>query len=733
MNLRALGSSDWKVRQRAVEGLVSSDKLEDEQLVSELIQVVATSEQDLGRFNSALQALAHFAPDVVVPRLHVLVGHPSTEVRVACGVLLTQLNSGLGAPAVLRLLGDPEPNVVWQALEAVGETRLRQATPRVLELALDGEYALAFAAIGVLGRMQDASLALKLADFLANPQVAPAAAEALGQIGHVVAVPALLQWLERDTAAVDPCIAALCTLAQQAGEAEVHRLVSQFLGPNGTRRLIQRASLQTRGRNTAQLAKVLGWLLPGPQEAAIVPALLTLCEHPRARQEAEIALRHCSLRAFEALASTVDADKPECRLIAIVSLGRLQDARALPLFERLLAEGDAEAALGAARALGDLKEPSALPIFLSHLNHADASVGQALLESGSYLAEHHRPALLDMLCSPAARTRLAAVHWLAGQSDPAVIRALTTSLEDPDRRVRLQALYALGPSIGDDHGLLKAIERCFDAGPNSLRAAAVSLLHAFRGPESERMVLHALQENDIWAPVQACRCLASWADSRFLATLQPVLESYLPPVRAEAALAWGRMGGAPGRLQGLLQAPEQEVRLAALRGIAANPTDEGARILVSHPDAAEVLEAGSHCPHPEVVRWLLSQVRATSHPAAVVAALGLNPHPSARAALVDMLEGTLGRHALQVLAARPDALSSPLPALSQADPLPIDSLEVLARAGAWPTLQALHSNPSLQDGVLLVLGAHGQWAALRNLTGPEPASKTAQALLGLAP
>jgi HEAT repeat protein len=736
MNLRALGSTDWKVRLRAVEGLVSGDHLNDEQIVAELIHVVATSEHDLGRFNSALQALAHFPPEIVLTRVELLARHTSAEVRVACGVLLTHLNSAQSAPWLMLLLADTEPNVVWQALEAVGETRLREATPRVLELAQRAEHALAFAAIGVMGRMHDATLAAPLAIFLSNPQLAPAAAEALGQLGHIIAVPALLQWLEKDTAALEPCLAALCAIAQECGDEEMRRLVSRFLGPNGTRRLLQRASLQPRSRNAPLLARVLGWLLPGPQQSAVVPALLALCEQPRSRQEAAMALRRCDPDAFEALAASVDAMQTESRLVAIASLGHLGDARALPLFARLLSDGDSEAALAAARALGELQDDSALPLLVNHLNHADANVAQALLDSGQYLAKTQRKTLLEMLCSPAARTRLAAVHWLAGEQSPEVLQALTTSLEDPDRRVRLQALHALGPALEIEPGLLKPVQRCFEAGPNTLRAATVSYLSAVPGPEAEQMVLQALQENDIWAPVQACRCLAAWGEKRFLPHVEPLLDSFLPPVRAEAASAWGRLGGAAERLDSLLSAPEQEVRTASLAGLAAQTGAQCAARILAHPDPAEALQVAGHCAHASVVEWLVAQVRATSQPAAAMAALGRNPHPGARAALVEWLEGPLGRLAMTALAARSDALSQPLPALQKSDPVPVDSLEVLARAGDWASLERLWDKAGelLREAIVLVLAAHGQWARLGSLPGPaEGAAGTRATLLRLAP
>lgn len=686
LDLEALGSTDWRQRRDAVEALAGGHDLADQ-----LVAVVASSAGDLGRFNAALQALQQLDPAESLPALEPLIAHHDPEVRTACAVLLTQVHSPLAEPWVVRLLGDADPNVVWQALEAVGRQGLRGASPRVLALALGDQEALAFAALEVVGELDDLELIVPLAGLLHRSDRAELAAAALGRLDHPAALAPLLDWVARDADALFSALEPLDRLAR--GSAWFGQLCS----PAVRRRLLDRCGEAPGREDAARLARLLsGLALDGDG----VSALQSLWPTPGVAPLTVGALRLAPAVDWKFLQGELKGDNRPAALDVLA-------ARTEPEAAAALLQAHQQGVPGALSALG---------------NSPQMECAQRLLQSLPLLS----PEELDELsgCRPALRVeqltellhdakpslRRLAARWLRGQAEGAVW--LAGALEDPDRDVRRQAVLSLD-------GLrlpVEALQRAYSEGPAAVRAAVAQLLSQMpHVPAALELAALALQERDLWTPLHALRFLAPLGSSEWLARVEPLLHSPLPPLRAEAVRCWGALGGELSRVTTALNDSHREVRLAALDTLGRRGTQEALPWLLTASTAADVethhTALAALAGHRSAAASAALR-NALGHPGDVevaLTALSEQPQPEALEALLSCLGTSLARSARGRLLARP-AFADWCRLLTPADDSAAgrDALRLLARLGQqeqWRQLLPLLPEGSVATALLSLAGA----------------------------
>src|SRR5262249_20092920 len=129
---------------------------------------------------------------------------------------------------------------------------------------------------------------------------------------------------------------------------------------------------QADGENLWALARVLGWM----EGEEIERALTRLLAHATARKEVVEALVRHGARVTELLIEQLDSDDVEARQAAMIVLGRIGDARAVPALVRVLREDD-ELAIVAAAALAKIGDRRAFEALLGLIGHPQPAVRQA--------------------------------------------------------------------------------------------------------------------------------------------------------------------------------------------------------------------------------------------------------------------------------------------------------------------------------------------------------------------
>jgi len=439
-------------------------------------------------------------------------------------------------PALAKLLSSRELNS-WAriALEAIpdpaADEALRNAVGKLSGRLLIG-------VINSIGVRRDPKavpvLIPKLKD--PDPEVAAAAAEALGRIGGDKAAEALLPMLAsapppaRSSAAYGLvlCAEKLLEAGKADGAAKLYDAVRKAEVPKQRQREGIRGAILARGAAGVPMLveqlrsddKALFHLglrvareLPGPEATQAIAA--ELAKAP-ARRQALLVLALADRRDPKAAAAVLAAAKsgpPSARLAAIAALERIGDAQCLPVL--------LDAATGSDQALAKAANTT-----LARLSGkgVDADIATRIPKASGKL----RALLLDL----AARRRVKAAL-------PAVVKCAA----DPDAATRAAAIAALGSLGGKEQvpDLVKLLQKTHDA--NELRAAEKALvaicgragaactpsllplaksadsaqrivaLHALAvagGPDALAAVKAALNDKDERVQDEAVRTLSTW-------------------------------------------------------------------------------------------------------------------------------------------------------------------------------------------------------------------------------
>lgn len=190
-------------------------------------------------------------------------------------------------------------------------------------------------------------------------------------------------------------------------------------------------------------APALDFLIPAKLDAAdsIITRALSMVILGIAEKDA--ALRK---QAVDGLAAALSSEKPFVRRNAADLLGQLGAVETAPAIAKLLKDKDARG--GALAALGAMKQESSVPS-IAELLDAEGSPERlrvaCIVTLGAIGGADALASLDRHLSDPAAAVRFAAQYALEGLR---AVETLRARLADPDRRVRLHALNALG-RIGD--------------------------------------------------------------------------------------------------------------------------------------------------------------------------------------------------------------------------------------------------------------------------------------------
>jgi HEAT repeat protein len=408
------------------------------------------------------------------------------------------------------------------------------------------------------------------------------------------------------------------------------------------------------------LALVLGWL----EGVAVERALTRLLGQPTARREVIEALARHGARVNDLLTEQLDAPEVETRQAAIIALGRIGDAGAVPALVRMLTESP-ELVIVTAGALAKIGDRRAFAALLGLMGHEDASVRQAIVSALNSLGHPDMAAeMVGRLRDTDARVRESAVKIAGYFGYAECVELLLAACADPDLNVRRIALEHI-PYLDDPRGF--AILRDALRQPQAAaRAAAARGLAQVEGTAALQPLLAALEDRDPWVRYYAARSLGRHAFPDALAALARLAQGDpANHVRAAASEALGHIGGARvvSILAPLAESEDRDLARAALSALG----------LVSHPDALPPLLSALRAPQPT---RQLDALRALAERGGVGAAGALQWVAAADA------NPTVAQAAIEALArlATPESLAA-LVALTADEPRREACIAALAQAG----------------------------------------------------
>jgi HEAT repeat protein len=556
---------------------------------------------------------------------------PKAEKALACKKLA--IFGGKDAvPALAPLLTDPELTS-WAriALESIpgpeADAALRNAMDNVQGRVLVG-------VINSIGVRRDPKAVSGLIKQLnsSDPDVASAAAVALGRIGGTKAAEALTKALVTSSEAVRPAVAQGSILCAE-------RLIAQGKRPEAVK-LYDTVRVANVPWNN-QLEAIRGAILA--RQSAGLPLLLAQLRWPDKTMYGiglSTARELPGRDVTEALAAELGRSSPDRQSYLLLAIADRADAAVMPTVLQAATSGSLKLRLTAVGVLDRMGNVSSLPVLLTVAADPDAELAQAALAVLARLPGNEVDAeLLSRLPAATGKNRQVLILLVGQRHVDRALPIVVSSANDADAEVRTAAVQTIG-ILGTDAqatDLVKLLQGTKDAkeradiemallaisgrtGAKSvpallplahsedtaLRIIALHVLASDGGPEALAAVAAAVQDKDETVQDEAVRTLSTWPNNwpEDSAVAEPLLtlaktatknthqvlglRGYLQYLQANKQLKADEKLGKLNEVLALIKRPEEKRLFIGAVGTA--PNTKALEMLVAYVSEADFTE-----------------------------------------------------------------------------------------------------------------------------------------------
>jgi HEAT repeat protein len=715
--LRALGDGDWRVRRAAANAMPEVAAAE---ISAPLFSLLAS--EHAGERNAAVKAFIKLGAQVVETLVGGL-GVPDADVRNFCALSLGRIGEGSAVPALMEALEvEPDPNVRYAIVEALGWLQDARAVPSLLAV-LPEDACLAAAAASALGSIGCVEAVPALVEIAGDPVIGGVVISALADIGDPRALPVMVAQtarLPRHAALL--CLASVARLLAGAapGDVAVMSRIRRLLPHDDRLGLVRIVceGLAEGGAARSDALAVADWL----DAVAVLPALLAALEDASLHQRA----RDCLRRRVRTVVDLIEEDAVACGayarravLEAVASAGGSDEAGFC--LEQLDDPDPAVRAL-AVRAVAAVGDVAAMRCLTPLLHDGDEGVRSAAVEA---VAADGLDTVVDAVLAlagdpdPAVRRTAAALLVGARSLAPLLCDVLLASTGDPDEVTRATAAGGLVASRFD--AIPEALPALLEDPSAAVRAAAAGALATFGTADVRVLLQRCLTDGATLVRLAAVRGISAATRADAVELLLGAARDAAPRVALAAIEGLGGQGGeqAVAFVRSLLTAEEADTRVAALRALA----DADRRAAVDAARAAAEDEAwevraaaaGVLCGLGDsrveaVVERLLRDEDATVRAAAAASLPGAVALDVVRLLLTAIDDHDVGfaaeRELLRIAASRPEGV------LSRLDPQACDR-ETIARFAA--AVAGEHADVLLR-ALLASGGVRDRWYAVAGLS-----------------
>ena len=504
-------------------------------------------------------------------------GGSRKEKADACRELAVVGNSK-AVPVLVGLLANEELNhMARYALETIPGSSVNQALRGELTR-LKGRPLVGV--IGSLGVRKDVRAVKPLSSLLGDPdpQVAQAAARALGQIGTAAAAKAIEKAL--------PTTATSNRLAFCEG---LFRCAESFAAKGKTKDAI---ALYDRLRKLNEVPhQVRAGALRGAiitREAFDLELLLDSLASSdpvlfNAAVRAALEMNY-SPRVTWALTSRLPHLSPDHQVVVMQALGAKHDEAAVPTLTSMVRMGDTSTRVVAVRALAAIGSPEAVQALAELIEYPDSEISQAAVDgiAGIPSREAHT-VVLRLLKSPKVELRVAGIELVGRRRMVTAVPALLSAATDSDAKVRSSAYQKIGKlaTPSEVPALIKLLLNSTDGQELSGLAEALSSICTSAGSPASATepIIAALPGAQPAQKVALLGVLGAVGGEKALASVRAALTDSNVEIRDAAlrALAeWPDAAAAPDLLQIVRSAASGSQRDAAFRGYVRLARESGA-------------------------------------------------------------------------------------------------------------------------------------------------------------
>ncbi len=498
--LTCLGDASWRVRKEAGDLFLGWPRAS--QFSGEVVELLHAHD-NAGLRNAAVEILTRLGRQAV-PFLLEEIQCNDADVRKFVLDILGDIGDESALGAMVAALADPDQNVRNAAAENLGKLKAVLAVPALLASMETADLWFRFTILAAIAQIGAPVAAAELLPYREDPLLRKAVFDCLGKIGGREVIDVLCEGLLDHMSNVRSA-AALALL-------RVGRKQSALVAET-----MQTMPLETLGEALADLLyfsdpqvkmaaiQLLRWL----DQPSFAPQLLALLDDAAMRQPAAAALIALGAEASMTLLPRWAEASPRERTYLAYLFGQTRLTAAADLLAESLGSPDPELRMVAAQGLGGMGSPALFPALLRALDDTVAEVREQALNALIAIGRQHSAAaigvLIPLLNAETAELRLSAVRILGQLDGTDVLPALQLALKDEAAKVRSAAVQALS---GGSHGCdLSAMRLALTDEDAEVRRLAVHALGAACVDDALPLLTLALQDEDLWVRAMVVRTL----------------------------------------------------------------------------------------------------------------------------------------------------------------------------------------------------------------------------------
>lgn len=287
-------------------------------------------------------------------------------------------------------------------------------------------------------------------------------------------------------------------------------------------------------------------------DAAVLGKLIA-ADHPEVRRRAIVSVGRIANDQGRALLTGLHGDTDPVILATVAfATGQLKDPAAIGWLGEVVQSPKTAPAVAkeAAQALGKIATPEARTALAAYLSSALATpastpvIGEALLSLGRFTTKDDLSPIVRWTNTRDAEIRWRAAWALFRPRDPAAVTHLLRMSADASPEVRFWALRGLAPALVDQSGVTRAeasarLRQALNDPDRRVRTEAIRALIAYDDDASFDAVVTAVTASDTWISVSAAE---AWLT---VATAEQVAKSPSRSARVIAALTTASAAAKP--------------------------------------------------------------------------------------------------------------------------------------------------------------------------------------------
>ena len=610
--LLALAELDRAQRERAIED--AAETADPERLVALI------SNDDAIRRNAALEALGKGGRRSVPALLRAL-HDPDPEVVMFAASTLGRTRDRSAIPHLAGILKHDDINVCQAAIESLGELRAVSTLDALAEL-LKGHSWLRFAVVHTLGEIGDPRSIPTLIPLLKDEHLRDGAIVALGKIGGLEVIDALVHQLDASRSPADFtfCLEAL-------GSALVRLADPRVLLPLPSWAALSKRATTTLAPRLREILQLAGNEAKSPEALGTKEAAIDLVRALRLEAcyadmiAAATDRRLCEVLLFAAaeigtslqpyLTSALSHRDAEVRRFACRAVAAVSGESEAGAVASLLTDPDDAIRAAAIGVLGRLHRTESLPGIVERLADESSSVRRAALQALSHMDARLVTMALLRNRQVLAQRHLLALSIMRDNPHPLQRGFVETSLAHENEQIRRAAIAAFAAQGSD---LVETLEPMLADKSADVRRSAITALS--RCPsERTRQLLAGLLECDQEARIDVLRALGRVGDARVVPKVIAIFDSCTTEEQLQAidVLEAIEPPGAEPFLARQLDHDDPRVRRHAIKALVRIGTTSALRriVIALRDDNARVRmtvsKALASCPHP-IARYTLDRL-----------------------------------------------------------------------------------------------------------------------------